>query len=127
MSKVDEAQRRLRGLKGLVQDMPDQNYETLKFVCKHLKKVMERSDVNKMELRNLAIVFGPTLVRTSDDNMLSMVTDMAQQCRIIESILSNCDWFFCEDEKIEIPVERGRPDSASTEQGTLLQIFFCYI
>ena len=33
MSKVDEAQRRLRGLKGLVQDMPDQNYETLKFVC----------------------------------------------------------------------------------------------
>jgi hypothetical protein len=58
-----------------------QNFETLKFVCKHLKKVMERSDVNKMELRNLAIVFGPTLVRTSDDNMLSMVTDMAQQCR----------------------------------------------
>ena len=30
--------------------------------------------------------------------MLSMVTDMAQQCRIIESILSNCDWFFSEEE-----------------------------
>jgi hypothetical protein len=41
-----------------------------------------------------AIVFGPTLVRTSDDNMLLMVTDMAHQCRIIESILSNSDWFF---------------------------------
>ena len=47
-----------------------------------------------MEIRNLAIVFGPTLVRTSDDNMVSMVTDMSQQCRIIESILSNNDFFF---------------------------------
>ena len=36
-----------------------------------------------MEVRNLAIVFGPTLVRPADDNMLSMVTDMSHQCRII--------------------------------------------
>ena len=51
-----------------------------------------------MEVRNLAIVFGPTLVRTSDDNMVSMVTDMSQQCRIIESILSNWEYFFTEEE-----------------------------
>ncbi len=40
-------------------------------------------------------------VRTSDDNMLSMVTDMAQQCRIIETILSNCDWFFNKDDDMD--------------------------
>ena len=51
-----------------------------------------------MEIRNLAIVFGPTLVRPADDNMLSMVTDMSQQCRIIESILTSFDWFFNEEE-----------------------------
>ena len=46
-------------------------------------QVIEHCETNKMEVRNLAIVFGPTLVRPADDNMLSMVTDMSHQCRII--------------------------------------------
>lgn len=40
-----------------------------------------------MEARNLAIVFGPTLVRTADDNMVTMVTDMSHQCRIVETLI----------------------------------------
>lgn len=41
-----------------------------------------------MEIRNLAIVFGPTLIRnTATEDMTSMVTDMSDQCRIIESVL----------------------------------------
>ena len=47
----------------------------------------DHTAVNKMEMRNLAIVLGPTLVRTTDDNMVSMVTDMSQLCWIIEYIL----------------------------------------
>ena len=41
-----------------------------------------------MDVRNLAIVFGPTLIRTTDESMLTMVKDMSDQCRIIESIVS---------------------------------------
>ena len=63
-------------------------------MCRHLTRVIAHSDANKMDLKNVAIVFGPTLVRTADDNMLAMVTDMAHQCRIIESILNHCEWFF---------------------------------
>ena len=58
-----------------------------------------------MEIRNLAIVFGPTLVRTTDDNMVSMVTDMSQQCRIIESLLSNWEYFFSDTEDVEVKEE----------------------
>ena len=54
-----------------------------------------------MEIRNLAIVFGPTLVRPADDNMLSMVTDMSHQCRIIESILTHYDWFFSDEDDLD--------------------------
>ena len=68
-------------------DLPEINYETLKFVCLHLCRVMSRSEVNKMEVKNLAIVFGPTLVRTAEDNMLAMVTDMSQQVRNACSII----------------------------------------
>ena len=65
----------------------------------------ENANINKMEVRNLAIVFGPTLVRTTDDNMISMVTDMSQQCRIIESLLSNWDYFFADSEDVEVKEE----------------------
>ena len=97
-SKVDQAARRMDQLRKLVRELPECHFETLKYVTNHLCQVAEHSSTNKMEVRNLAIVFGPTLVRTSDDNMVSMVTDMSQQCRIIESMLSNWDYFFSEDD-----------------------------
>lgn len=40
-----------------------------------------------MEAKNLAIVFGPTLVRAADDNMVTLVTDMSSQCRIVETLI----------------------------------------
>lgn len=55
---------------------------------------MEHSHTNKMEARNLAIVFGPTLVRAGDDNMVTMVTDMSSQCRIVETLISNVSYLF---------------------------------
>ena len=97
-SKIELAARRMDQLRKLIKDLPAFHFETLKYVTNHLCQVAEHASVNKMEVRNLAIVFGPTLVRTSDDNMVSMVTDMSQQCRIIESILSNWEYFFTEEE-----------------------------
>lgn len=40
-----------------------------------------------MDARNLAIVFGPTLIKKKDDDMTSIVRDMSDQCRIIESVI----------------------------------------
>lgn len=80
--------------------LPIAHRETLQAMVQHLCKVAENSDTNKMDLRNLAIVFGPTLVRTSDDNMLSMINDMSHQCKIVESVLSNCEWFFKDDSEL---------------------------
>ena len=41
-----------------------------------------------MEVRNLAIVFGPTIIRTGDDSMMAMVKDMSDQCRIVETLIT---------------------------------------
>ena len=100
-SKIEEVNKRLNHLRKYVRELPEVNFETLHHLGQHLVKVIDHCDTNKMEVRNLAIVFGPTLVRPADDNMLSMVTDMSQQCRIIESILSNFEWFFNEDEDLD--------------------------
>ena len=104
ISKLDDSLTRLKALKRLMRRLPDVNFATMRFVCRHLTKIVANSDVNKMEVKNLAIVFGPTLVRASEDNMMSMITDMGQQCRIIESVLSNCDWFFSNDDAGDLKV-----------------------
>ncbi|TFK11931.1 ankyrin repeat, SAM and basic leucine zipper domain-containing protein 1 [Platysternon megacephalum] len=88
---------RLKTLKRLIHDLPEHHYETLKFLSAHLKTVAENSEKNKMEPRNLAIVFGPTLVRTSEDNMTHMVTHMPDQYKIVETLIQKHDWFFTED------------------------------
>ncbi|XP_055449854.1 rho GTPase-activating protein 21 isoform X2 [Psammomys obesus] len=88
---------RLRTLKRLIHDLPEHHFETLKFLSAHLKTVAENSEKNKMEPRNLAIVFGPTLVRTSEDNMTHMVTHMPDQYKIVETLIQHHDWFFTEE------------------------------
>lgn len=45
-----------------------------------------------MEIRNLAIVFGPTIVRTGEDNMMTMVNDMTDRFRIVESFITNVSY-----------------------------------
>uniref|UniRef100_A0A674A372 Rho GTPase activating protein 21 n=1 Tax=Salmo trutta TaxID=8032 RepID=A0A674A372_SALTR len=81
---------RLKLLKRMLHELPDHHYETLKFLSAHLKTVADNSDKNKMEPRNLAIVFGPTLVRTSEDNMTHMVTHMPDQYKIVETLIQHC-------------------------------------
>ncbi|XP_063975013.1 uncharacterized protein LOC135161407 isoform X2 [Diachasmimorpha longicaudata] len=98
--KIEDPQRRMATIRKLLRDLPEHHFETLKYLMFHLKRVVEHSEINKMEAKNLAIVFGPTLVRASGsrDNMVTMVTDMSHQCRIVESLLNNVDWFFCEED-----------------------------
>ena len=100
-SNIEDSSTRLATLRHLVKNkLPVAHRETLQAMVQHLCQIAENSDTNKMDLRNLAIVFGPTLVRTSDDNMLSMINDMSHQCKIVESVLSNCEWFFKDDSEL---------------------------
>ncbi|KAI4481989.1 hypothetical protein M0804_009008 [Polistes exclamans] len=98
--KIEDPQRRMATIRKLLRDLPEHHFETLKYLMFHLKRIVEHSEVNKMEAKNIAIVFGPTLVRASGsrDNMVTMVTDMSHQCKIVESLLNNVDWFFSEED-----------------------------
>uniref|UniRef100_A0A8C1HX70 Rho GTPase activating protein 21b n=2 Tax=Cyprinus carpio TaxID=7962 RepID=A0A8C1HX70_CYPCA len=86
-NRMEDPVERLKTLKRLIHELPDHHYETLKFLSAHLKTVSENCEKNKMEPRNLAIVFGPTLVRTSEDNMTHMVTHMPDQYKIVETLI----------------------------------------
>ncbi|XP_016111726.1 rho GTPase-activating protein 21-like, partial [Sinocyclocheilus grahami] len=109
-NRIEDPVERLKVFKRLLHELPDHHYETLKFLSAHLKTVAENSEKNKMEPRNLAIVFGPTLVRTSEDNMTHMVTHMPDQYKIVETLIQHYDWFFT-DESDKEPTEESAVES----------------
>uniref|UniRef100_A0A8C9W250 Rho GTPase activating protein 23 n=1 Tax=Scleropages formosus TaxID=113540 RepID=A0A8C9W250_SCLFO len=108
-NRMEKACDRLKTMKKLVHDLPDHYYHTLKFLTGHLKTVADHAEKNKMEPRNLALVFGPTLVRTSEDNMTEMVTHMPDRYKIVETLIQHHAWFFSEefDADDTTPVDKG--------------------
>ncbi|XP_069763113.1 rho GTPase-activating protein 23-like isoform X3 [Narcine bancroftii] len=114
-NRLEDAAKRLQTFKKLLWNLPEYYFETLKFLTGHLKTVADHSEKNKMEPRNLALVFGPTLVRTSEDKMIDMVTHMQDRYKIIETLIQHYDWFFNEDRDMDekAPVDLG--DSTTSD------------
>ncbi|XP_063281267.1 rho GTPase-activating protein 23 isoform X2 [Prinia subflava] len=112
-NRIEDASERMRTLRKLIRDLPGHYYETLKFLVGHLKTIADHSEKNKMEPRNLALVFGPTLVRTSEDNMTDMVTHMPDRYKIVETLIQHSDWFFSdkEDKGDKTPVDEKEAQS----------------
>uniref|UniRef100_A0A8C9U9W0 Active breakpoint cluster region-related protein n=1 Tax=Scleropages formosus TaxID=113540 RepID=A0A8C9U9W0_SCLFO len=58
----------------LLRSLPDPNLITFLTLLEHLKRVAEKEPVNKMSLHNLATVFGPTLLRPSEESNKGHIT-----------------------------------------------------
>jgi hypothetical protein len=88
---------RLLEIKALLKKLPPHSYETLKILIQHLNRVSHNCDVNLMEPRNIAIVFGPSIVRSATDTLETAVKDMKHQCRIVEALVLYYSFFFEND------------------------------
>ncbi|XP_070506165.1 rho GTPase-activating protein 21 isoform X2 [Chironomus tepperi] len=115
--KKPEHSQRFQELKSLLGKLPRHNYETLKHLIAHLYKVSDNASVNLMEPRNLAIVFGPSIVRKSNDSLEMVVKDMRHQCQIVESLISHYGYFF---ENEPMPSAKIKIYQASTDSGSEL-------
>ncbi|TGZ85678.1 RhoGAP-domain-containing protein [Ascodesmis nigricans] len=73
-------------LHGLINQLPDPNYATLRILIIHLHRVQEHSDVNRMNAHNLAVSFGPTLFGDNSNDMKHAGWAVAAA----ETIILNC-------------------------------------
>lgn len=72
----------------IVEALPTENYDTLQYLLRHLLKITEHREHNRMHISNLAIVFGPTLMWAATvSNNLAL--DMMQQNLVVEALLNN--------------------------------------
>ncbi|KAG2135490.1 RhoGAP-domain-containing protein [Suillus clintonianus] len=79
-------------LQELINRLPSEHYHTLRLLVLHLHRVLEHSDKNLMNARNLGVVFGPTLMRSSDPG--SEFSDMAGKALMIEWLVDNAPSIF---------------------------------
>lgn len=99
---------RLYTMKQLIYRLPAGNKHTLKFLLTHLRTVHQHASVNKMNMKNLCIVFGPTLMRCP-------VHEVGPSYVIMELFLKNMESFF-ED----VDLTREITDSTGNDMGRLL-------
>ena len=101
-SKIADYDTKLIEIKNLVQALPKVHYDVLDFLMRHLVNVAARSEVNKMETSNLAIVFGPSLLRLEEKGEADMqqqianMMNMSSQNSLIENIITQAGVDFVE-------------------------------
>ncbi|KAK7919272.1 hypothetical protein WMY93_010556 [Mugilogobius chulae] len=77
----------------LVKSLPQPNHDTMKLLFEHLRNVIDYGEDNRMTVQNVAIVFGPTLLRPENEsNNLTM--HMVFQNQIVEFILNEYERIF---------------------------------
>uniref|UniRef100_A0A671KH02 Rho GTPase-activating protein 12-like n=1 Tax=Sinocyclocheilus anshuiensis TaxID=1608454 RepID=A0A671KH02_9TELE len=84
---------RVQSIKDLIKQLPKPNQETMKVLFKHLKRVIDHGEVNRMTTQSVAIVFGPTLLRPEIETG-NMAVHMVYQNQIVELILLEYDNIF---------------------------------
>ncbi|ORZ26134.1 hypothetical protein BCR42DRAFT_364789 [Absidia repens] len=78
----------------LISQLPKANYDTMKLLMVHLDNVRNRSDENLMTTKNLAMVFGPTLLR--DKDATRDLLDMSYKNATIEFIINHTPLLFAD-------------------------------
>uniref|UniRef100_H3DAA7 Rho GTPase activating protein 27 n=1 Tax=Tetraodon nigroviridis TaxID=99883 RepID=H3DAA7_TETNG len=84
--------KKLSSIYELVTSLPAANHDTMKLLFGHLRRVIQYGDNNRMTVQNVAIVFGPTLLRPEMETQ--NIAHMVFQNQIVEFILNEYDRLF---------------------------------
>lgn len=81
---------RSRNVKLILREkLPVENYELFKYIVEFLVQIMDRKDFNKMTSSNLAIVYGPNLVWSRDEQL--SLEEIGPINAFIDFVLQNHD------------------------------------
>uniref|UniRef100_A0A4W5Q291 Rho GTPase activating protein 12 n=1 Tax=Hucho hucho TaxID=62062 RepID=A0A4W5Q291_9TELE len=84
--KCSDYKQRVNLIKDLIKQLPKPNHDTMQCLFKHLRRVINHEEANRMTTQSIAIVFGPTLLRPETETG-NIAVHMVYQNQIVELIL----------------------------------------
>ncbi|XP_067342561.1 rho GTPase-activating protein 12b isoform X9 [Channa argus] len=84
--KCSDYKQRVNSIKDLIKKLPKPNHDTMQSLFKHLRRVIDHGEANRMTTQSVAIVFGPTLLRPETETG-NIAVHMVYQNQIVELIL----------------------------------------
>lgn len=105
--KPNETQRKAAIL-DVINQLPKENYDNLRYLTKFLSYLAEKNQENKMSTQNIAIVMSPNLLWSpkEDENYLDKVNTTATVNTIVEALVA--DWSFFFDGEVQFYVSMTR-------------------
>ncbi|KAM6114712.1 rho GTPase-activating protein 27 [Phoenicopterus ruber ruber] len=91
--KMQDPIRRGQCIRDLVFSLPPAHHDTMKVLFRHLCRVIEYKEENRMSVQSVAIVFGPTLLRPASEEG-NMAMHMVFQNQVVEHILNQYSYIF---------------------------------
>ncbi|XP_059388089.1 SH3 domain-binding protein 1 [Carassius carassius] len=112
-----ETDEKLKQLRTVLQKLPTENYNNLRYLVQFLSHLSEQQAVNKMTPSNIAIVLGPNLLwpRCEEEtSLLNMASaSSVQVVTVIEPLIQYSKSLFPEEADFEVPKLPERPLSDS--------------
>ncbi|XP_074261343.1 rho GTPase-activating protein 12 isoform X4 [Saimiri boliviensis] len=81
-----EPRQRVTAVKDLIRQLPKPNQDTMQILFRHLRRVIENGEKNRMTYQSIAIVFGPTLLKPEKETG-NIAVHTVYQNQIVELIL----------------------------------------
>ncbi|KAJ2090087.1 hypothetical protein IW138_002897 [Coemansia sp. RSA 986] len=113
-ASIDDYDERLWAIKDLVHALPAANYTVLKRLGEHLERVTDYEEVNHMYGTNLALVFGPSLLRPppGSSSFALAMSNLGHAQSVIKNLILQYHWIFNVEEEAE-PIDDGELDSSA--------------
>ncbi|KAJ2080065.1 hypothetical protein H4R24_003336 [Coemansia sp. RSA 988] len=123
-ASIDDYDERLWAIKDLVHALPTTNYTVLKRLVEHLERVTDYEEINHMYGTNLALVFGPSLLRPppGSSSFALAMSNLGHAQSVIKNLILQYHWIFNVEEEAE-PIEdaelaQGSSAEAETDAET---------
>lgn len=91
--------------------LPKPNYILLAYLCRFLFEVQEHSEQSKMNARNLAMVFGPNILRSGSEDPQVMMESTNLVTELISILIRKHQLFFPETDDEDLQPPRQQPGS----------------
>ncbi|XP_041343740.1 rho GTPase-activating protein 12 isoform X7 [Pyrgilauda ruficollis] len=88
-----DPRQRVPAVKDLIKQLPKPNQDTMQVLFRHLKRVVENGEKNRMTYQSIAIVFGPTLLKPEKETG-NIAVHTVYQNQIVELILLELNSIF---------------------------------